>query len=120
MVRDPRVTTNAWHLFIFRYDPAGFGGRDRADFLKALRAEGVPCSPGYVPLHHSPAVKEETAKLWHALGRHQGPPLPEVRLPVAERAGYAEGVWLTQNVLLGERADMDDVVEAVAKLQAAQ
>src|SRR5438093_1329018 len=35
--RDPRVATHAWHLFMCRYDPAAFGGRPRADFLKAMR-----------------------------------------------------------------------------------
>jgi len=53
------------------------------------------------------------------------PPSPRAapagaRLPVAERAGYEEGVWLTQNVLLAEREDLDDVVEAIAKVQGAR
>jgi dTDP-4-amino-4,6-dideoxygalactose transaminase len=41
---DPRVTRHAYHLYIFRYDKNHFGGRPREDFLKALNAEGIPCS----------------------------------------------------------------------------
>lgn len=121
LARDRRVTTHAWHIFVFRYSPAAFGGMTRDRFVEALAAEGVPCSTGYVPLHHAPAVKTETARLLASLGRSSAPAWtdPSRHLPVAERAGYAEGVWLPQYVLLGERADLDDVVEAVAKIQRA-
>jgi hypothetical protein len=36
---------------------------------------------------------------------------------VTEKACGEEGVWLTQNVLLGTEADMGQIVEAVAKVQ---
>ena len=35
-------TNNAFHLFMFRYNPASFSGLTRAGFLKALAAEGIP------------------------------------------------------------------------------
>ncbi|HEX2036200.1 MAG TPA: DegT/DnrJ/EryC1/StrS family aminotransferase [Chloroflexota bacterium] len=38
-------------------------------------------------------------------------------LPVAERACSEEGVWLPQQVLLADEADLKDVVEAVRKVQ---
>ena len=47
-------TRNAYHLYMFRYDAATFGGLPRAKFLKALEAEGIPCSPGYRPLNREP------------------------------------------------------------------
>ena len=37
-------TRNAYHLYMFRYDPGPFAGLPRERFLKALSAEGVPCS----------------------------------------------------------------------------
>jgi hypothetical protein len=37
--------------------------------------------------------------------------------PVNERL-CREGVWLTQNMLLGPRSDMDQIAEAVRKIQA--
>lgn len=43
---------------MFRIDPAAFKV-DRGQFYKALRAEGVPCGPGYisVPVHRSDVFK---------------------------------------------------------------
>lgn len=112
--RDPRVTQHAYHLFIFRYDAAAFGGPPRDEFLAALRAEGIPCSPGYSPLYRSPAFKIDT-------GTHPFPARVDygsLRLSEVERA-CDEAVWLTQGMLLAEKQDMDDIVAAVRKLQAA-
>jgi hypothetical protein len=36
--------------------------------------------------------------------------------PVTERACAEEGVWLTQNMLLGSKVDMDDIADAIAKI----
>ncbi len=115
--RDPRVTAHAHHLYIFRYDPAAFGGRSREDLLRALQAEGVPCSPGYLPLHHAPAIKDEVAALCRRLGRADDP--LDRPLPVAERAGYVEGVWLGQRLLLAEESDLADIPTAIRKIQKA-
>ena len=45
--RQEYCTRHAYHLYMSRYDPAGFGGRPRSEFLAALGAEGIPCSAGY-------------------------------------------------------------------------
>ena len=45
------TTRNAYHLYMFRYNPEAFGGLSRDRFLKALDAEGIPCSGGYSPLN---------------------------------------------------------------------
>jgi dTDP-4-amino-4,6-dideoxygalactose transaminase len=112
--RDERVTQHAYHLFIFRYCPEAFGGMSRADFMAALKAEGVPCSPGYSPLYRSPAFKIDTKT-------HPYPSAVDYskyRLPEVEQA-CEEAVWLTQGMLLAEKSDMDDIVAAVRKIQAA-
>ena len=41
------ATRSAYHLYMFRYDPAQFAGLPKSKFLAALSAEGVPCSGGY-------------------------------------------------------------------------
>ncbi len=113
--RDPRVTRHAYHLFIFRYDAREFGGLSRDEFLTALRAEGIPCSPGYSPLYRSPAFKIDTTT--HPFpGRidYAGYRLPEVEL------ACDEAVWLTQGMLLAEKRDMEDVATAIRKIQAAR
>jgi len=112
--RDERVTQHGYHLFISRYDPAGFAGLDRAGFLRALQAEGVPCSEGYVPLYTMPAIREGVERLRRAVGAEVR---PEPVCPVTERACYEEGIWFHQTMLLGGQADMDDIVAAVQKVQ---
>ncbi len=112
--RDPRITRHAYHLFIFRYDSREFGGLTRDEFLNALRAEGVPCSPGYSPLYRSPAFKIDTGT--HPFPAHVD--YASLHLPEVEQA-CAEAVWLTQNTLLGYRRDMDEIVTAVRKIHSA-
>jgi hypothetical protein len=36
---------------------------------------------------------------------------------VAERACAREGVWIPQEILLGSRKDMDDIVESISRIQ---
>lgn len=110
--RDPEVTQHAYHIFIFRYDSKAFGGWTREQFLTALRAEGVPCSPGYSPLYRSPAFRINTDT--HPFPKHID--YASMHLPKVERASE-EAVWILQTTLLAEREDMDDIVTAVRKVQ---
>ena len=66
---DRRVTRHAWHIFIFRYQADAFGGRPRAEFLRALQAEGVPCAPGYLPINQSPAIEDGLMRLRKWIGK---------------------------------------------------
>lgn len=115
---DARVTSHAHHLYIFRYDASAFGGHPRAEFLAALYKEGIPCSSGYgAPLHHAPAVVTAWRRLSTQLGRSEQ--LTAGALPVAERAGYEEAVWLSQQLLLAPEADLAAIPEAICKIQRA-
>jgi dTDP-4-amino-4,6-dideoxygalactose transaminase len=113
--RDARVTCHAYHLFIFRYSAEEFGGLSRQEFLRALGAEGVPCSPGYTPLYRSEAFRPDRATHPFAGERDY----TAVRCPVAEHVCSEEAIWLTQPLLLGARSDVDDIVSAVRKIRAA-
>ncbi len=110
---DPRVTRHAWHLFVFRYKREVFGGLSRQDFIAALQAEGVPCTPGYVPLNESPALQDGLRKL-QAFHKDISPP---PACPVARRLSQEEAVWLPQNLLLGGEKEINDIVEAIAKIK---
>ncbi|MCC6728121.1 MAG: DegT/DnrJ/EryC1/StrS family aminotransferase [Chthonomonadales bacterium] len=118
MPDDARVTRNAYHLYILRYDTLGFGGRSRDEFLRALGAEGVPASAGYVPLYREVLFQRKSAGQgsWCRAGR----PIDygAVECPVCEQV-CRDGVWLFQNLLLGEPSDMDDIAEAIARIQRA-
>ncbi len=115
----PGVTRNAYHLYMLRYDPAGFAGLPRATFLKALRAEGVPASSGYAPLNDEPFLANTFAtpgyqRIYGAATLKQWP--ERNRTPQNARL-CQEAVWFTQTMLLGPRTDMDHIVEAVGRIQ---
>lgn len=110
--QDHRVTAHAWHLFMFRYDPVLYG-LEKDAFLAALRAEGIPCAGGYVSLNKNRALLREMGNI---LG--QGAPAP-TPCPVSE-AAERDVIWLSQAMLLGSEADMDDIAAALAKIAAAR
>jgi dTDP-4-amino-4,6-dideoxygalactose transaminase len=110
----PRVTRHGRHLYPVRYDPSAFGGRSRDEFLDALRAEGITCvSNGYVPLTRSPAIQRSLEDLFGAESLAQ-----LERCPVADRVA-ARVFWLSQVALLGDRDDLDSIVDAIRKVRAA-
>lgn len=113
-------TRNAYHLYMLRYQAGAFGGLPRAQFLKALSAEGIPCSGGYSPLNKEPFIQ---AALESRAYQKVFP--PEVLKNWEERTQCPandqlcqEAVWFTQTTLLGPREDMDQIAEAVRKIHA--
>ena len=115
---DPRVTRHAYHLYVFRYNKEAFGGRPREEFLKALSAEGIPCSPGYVPLYRERVfLNRPISNDLCQLSRMKD--YSSLHCPVCERACAEEAVWLYQNMLLGTEEDMADIATAIAKVQKA-
>lgn len=113
---DSRITAHANHLYILRYDKSRFCDVPKARFLSALKAEGIPASPGYsLPLYAQPVFRE---RRFGPNGASVDFPVDyaSVHLPHTERACQEEMVWLTQSTLLGSREDMDDIVRAVAKI----
>lgn len=116
VARPAKADRHARHIYMFRYNEASFGGVPKTRFIEALRAEGIPASPGYsIPLYKQPVFTERN------YGIYRNPALSSVdydalNLPVTERACRSEAVWISQNVLLGDRDDMDDIVRALAKI----
>lgn len=108
----PGVTRHPYYLYVFKYRPSAFGGLPKAQFIKALVAEGIPSMPGYPPLHTMPAIQQA---FWsRALPLRAG--ADGQGLPHTERAWTDEGVWLPQNVLLGTADDVADIQRAVIKV----
>ena len=111
---DPRVTRHGYHLFVLKYDMGRLSGVPRSIFLSALAAEGIPASGGYVPLYKEGFLAEAkafTLKTPAFLDRDYSKSV----CPETEKASK-EGIWLPQNLLLGSRKDMDDVVGAFQKV----
>lgn len=116
--RDERVTTHAYHLYIFGYDAKEFGDQPRARFLQALSAEGIPCSSGYNPLYKHDLFKASIQKNPALYGCDADKAdYSKLHLPVTERICDEEAVWLGQNMLLGPQEDMDDIAAAVKKIK---
>lgn len=109
---DERITRNAYHLFIFKYKSNKCNNLPREAFIKAMNAEGIPCSPGYACLYKQALLQSSDMK------RLTGSNIAysEMYLENAEKACYSEGIWLTQNMLLGGKKEMDDVVDAIIKI----
>ena len=115
----PDATRNAYHLYMLRYDKTQFADLPRAQFLKALRAEGVPGSGGYTPLNKEPFLKHTfDSRAYRAI-------YPDQQLAAWAERNHCpandqlceEAVWFTQTMLLGPRDDMDQIAEAVRKIQ---
>jgi perosamine synthetase len=113
-------TRNAYHLYMLRYDKSRFAGLPKASFVKALQAEGIPASGGYTPLNKEPFLKEALASRGYQR-IYDAKTLAEwserTACPANEQL-CDEAVWFTQNMLIGPRGDMDQIAEAIRKIQA--
>ncbi len=111
------VTANSYHLYLMRFKKEYFEDISKEALVETMRSEGIPLSPGYtVPIYKQPVFRSG------AFGA-RGKPLPDfpdytgISLPETEKAGYDEGIWLTQNVLLGNELDMEDIAVAFEKVR---
>ena len=118
----PTVTRAAYHLFPFRYNKAEFSELPREMFLKALSAEGVPCHAGYTPLNKMPFLgntfqTKNFKKMYPKEMLDSKKYYAENECPENDRLCNEQAVWFTQNLLLAERADMDLIANAIAKVR---
>jgi dTDP-4-amino-4,6-dideoxygalactose transaminase len=107
-------TRHSYHLFMLRID--GAFGAPRAAVLRALEAEGIPCSAGYgYSLPDQPLFRNKAF----------GPYLPvasasldysQAHCPNSDLLCREQCIWLEQNLLLGSREDMDDIGRAFEKI----
>lgn len=116
------VTRAAYHLFPFRYKKEEFQGLPRAAFLKALHAEGIPCSSGYATLNNMPYLghtfqTKNYQKMYPKEMLDINKYLEQNQCPENDRLCNEEAVWFTQNLLLEEKSDMDDIAKAIEKIQ---
>jgi len=111
------VTRHAYHLYIFKYNKEDFSGLPRSKFVEALNAEGIPCSLGYTPLYKQASLLKMAQNQLYSRLYGKKADYSKVELPVTEKACTDEGVWFYQSMLLGTKEDMDDIVNAIAKIK---
>jgi dTDP-4-amino-4,6-dideoxygalactose transaminase len=101
---DPRVTRHSYYLYMIRLNRDRLHGLSKERFVQALAAEGVPCADGYpYPLYCNPVFRSH---------EHRAGDCPEaVRM-------CAETFWVSHEILLAPRSDLDDFVAALAKVSA--
>jgi len=110
---------SAYHLYPFRYKKEHFDDLSREKFLKAFTAEGITCAKGYGPQYNDGVIEEAlNSRGYKRLFSEQR--LNSYReelknLPDNDQL-TEEAVWLFQNMLLGEKSDMDDIINAVEKI----
>ena len=121
--QDARVTSNAYHVLFLQYHADAFGGVARERFLAAMYAEGINgIHAGYsLPVYRQPVLCAKnfglaTPPLFSGV-YSQMPDYSQVAWPATDRACDTEALWVRQNMLLGERQDMDDIVTAIVKIQ---
>jgi dTDP-4-amino-4,6-dideoxygalactose transaminase len=119
--RVPENSRAVWHLYPFRYDARQFNGLTREQFIRALKAEGIPCSGGYTEQYNDggldEAINSRGFKRLFSAER-----LKTYRDSFHDLEGNREvcatTVTLAQNLLLADRGDVDHIVGAVRKIQA--
>ncbi|MCS7238496.1 MAG: DegT/DnrJ/EryC1/StrS family aminotransferase [Thermoguttaceae bacterium] len=117
--RYPAVTQGAYYLFGLRYVPEAWDGVPRDVFLRALRAEGVPYTTMYFDrLNRQPfieaALESRTFRRIFSLERLRR--YREANHCPNNDLLASQGIWLPQNVLLGDKQDMEDIAEAFGKI----
>lgn len=116
--RDERIDRSAQYLYLFRYDPTGFGGLSRDEFARAMQAEGIPCFAGAGSLVYRSPLLNATPRNTAALLLSDRPiDYRQTRCPEAERLA-AEALYVPHRVLMGTSLDVADVIAAARKVQA--
>ncbi len=115
----PESTRQNHYCFGMRYVPEHFKNVSRDKVVAALKAEGIMANAGYAPLNKEPFLERSlNSRGFQAVFS------PE-RLENYRRENHlprndelcASAFYLEQNMLMGEKSDVDDVLEAFNKVQ---
>jgi dTDP-4-amino-4,6-dideoxygalactose transaminase len=115
------VTRASFHMFCFRYKKEEFKDLSREKFLEALTAEGIPNLSGYAPfLNKQPylenAFQSKNFKKMYSAEELDFNKFSEKNECPENDKLCVESVWLTQNLLLGEKSDLDDIALAIERI----
>lgn len=115
----PESTRQTYYCFGLRYDAASFNGVPRPRLMQALRAEGIPVGGLTPPLNREPYLEETLNSRGYRkifskerLDRYRD----QNHCPQNDEL-CATHVILSHYTLMGTRSDVDDIVEAFAKVQ---
>lgn len=104
---------------VFRYDQEQFHGLPRAKLIEALTAEGIPVGGGYPALNREPFIEDTlNSRAYRTIFSRE-------RLERYREQNHcphnddlcAASLFLDQHVLVGAKTDVDDILEALRKVQ---
>jgi dTDP-4-amino-4,6-dideoxygalactose transaminase len=117
MPADERITRWSFYNYILAIDPDAFGGRTNEVVCTALEAEGIPAEVQYPPMSRYELFQPSLSRLPVAVEHADRLDPQRMSFPVAEAAGLRESVYLMENVFRDGSRGVQDVVEALNKLQ---
>jgi dTDP-4-amino-4,6-dideoxygalactose transaminase len=110
---------SAYHLYPFRFQAEHFDGLTRDQFIRALHAEGIPCMKGYGPQYKDGLIEHAISSRGYKrlfseqrLNRYR----EELHHLPDNDTLTREVVAFFQYMLLADRKDMDDIINAVQKI----
>lgn len=112
---------HGYYYYLMRYDKTHFGGLSPDALSRTLAAEGVPFIPGDAkPIYHSDVFQQKNLEqFFHPqlldLYQKRGN-WAHANCPEAEKA-CGNTLILRHQVLLGDQNSMDDIVNALKKIQ---
>ena len=114
---DQRCTRNGQYAYIFHVNKKEFAGITTDRFIEAMNAEGIPNQASYPPLHelHMFRNGEYRKRLCGKQAKERHTFLKQ-RFPVTQKAAW-ETVWIPQPALLGDEEDMQEIADALRKIQ---
>ncbi len=115
--RDPRHTARTFYRYMFAIEPQAFGGANNTLVCAALSAEGIPAWKGYDPMYRYDLFQPQLSSLPVPRAFPERFQFDQMRLPCVERASGQEAVWLGESLFRAGRQGVDDVVNALKKVQ---
>jgi dTDP-4-amino-4,6-dideoxygalactose transaminase len=117
MPADERITRWSFYNYIFAIDPEAFAGRTNGVVCAALEAEGIPAEVQYPPMSRYELFQPPLSRLPVAVEHADRLDPQRMSFPVAEAAGLRESVYLMENVFRDGTRGVQDVAEALARVQ---
>jgi L-glutamine:2-deoxy-scyllo-inosose/3-amino-2,3-dideoxy-scyllo-inosose aminotransferase len=114
--RDPRVTRQAYYAMTMVFEPEKAEGISRSQYLQALTAEGFSAGETYELVYRNPLLNlyDRTSPIPYRRDLPQD--YAALRLPGCEQAKNETAVVMSHTRLLGDRAYLDQLLEAVEKV----
>jgi dTDP-4-amino-4,6-dideoxygalactose transaminase len=114
----PRISRWSFYRYLIRIDPEAFAGATCEAVADALEAEGIGAEVQYPPMSRYDLFQPRLSRLPVCVEHADRLDPSRMSFPVAEAAGEREAVYLQERVFRAGRQGVEDVVAALAKVQA--